>query len=114
LSVRFVDNTPAADPVAGVRLLIDRVNGVATSTVTIGGTVLHQVVLAGNVVVLGPQGAVDTASSERGEALLDLPAHLPITSLRVQVTHPRYVPITQIVLMTAGEVTRWTPPLTPV
>jgi hypothetical protein len=114
LSARFVESSPDAHPVAGVTMTVDQVNGVATTTVSVGGTLLHRVALPGGTVVLGPLDAVETRSNPRGEALLDFPAHLPVNSLRVQVGHPGYVPITQVVSMTAGAVTRWSPALNPI
>jgi hypothetical protein len=113
LSARFHDDTSAAYSIAGARLALDQVNGVATTTVTVGGVVLHRVQIGGSSVVLGPASAVETHSNPRGEALLDFPAHLAITSLRLQVSCPGYVPIAQTVAVTAGEVTRWTQPLVP-
>lgn len=114
LSARFVENTPAAEPVAGAQMVLNQVNGVATTTVNVGAVVLHRVQLAGESVILGPASAIETRSNLRGEALLDFPAHLSITSLRLQVSHPRYAPVSQTVAVTAGEVTRWAPPLSPV
>lgn len=114
LSARFVENTPSGAPVAGVQMSLREVNGVVTTTVTVGGIILHRVQLAGDSVILGPQSAVETRSNTRGEALLDFPAHLSITNLRLQVSHPDYAPILQTVVVTAGGVTRWGPPLTPI
>lgn len=114
LSARFLENTSAADPVEGALMVLSEVNGVALATVTVDGLVLHRVQLGAQTVVLGPSSAVEVESNPRGEARLDLPAHLPITSLRLQVSHPDHVAVSQTVAVTAGGFTRWTPPLTPV
>ncbi len=114
LSARFLENAPAAAPVAGVQMVLDQVNGIGTTTIDVGGVVLHRIQLGSRSVILGPVSAVEVHSNLRGEALLDFPSHLSITSLRLQVSHPHYVPLTQTVTVTAGGVTRWTPSLTPV
>lgn len=114
LSARIVENSPSAKPITGAKVTVNQINGVTTTTILVGGVELYRVQLAGDSVILGPLSAVESHTNLRGEALLDFPGHLSITNIGVQVNHPEYFPLSQTVAVTAGEITRWVPQLTPI
>jgi len=94
----------AADgaPLPGAITTIDRINGMAPASVTVGTLPLTVATFGTQRSVLGPVDAVTATADARGWCVFYFPASLPITQLRVSVSNTGHVTQTQTFAVAAG------------
>jgi len=105
LLLRVVEDTADQAPIAGALAHLTQVNGVASSSATVGGAALRFVNLGAQRPILGPDADLDASTEARGNAVFYFPGQFALTSLRITVSAPGFVPATTVFPVTAGQTT---------
>jgi hypothetical protein len=89
VALRIAENTSDEAPIPGAVVTVTELNGAAPATVALGSLSVRNFTVGGGAVVLDDLHRT-TTSNARGDAVLYFPGEAALTSVRLDLSHPKY------------------------